>query len=1118
MMEQLRQTGLPIPDHVPWGTHLCQFYETKNDLLEVLVPYFREGLVGSEACVWVTYAPVSVEDATAALRAAVPDLDQRLADGQIEIVAHDEWYLKDGVFHLDDVLRAWSEKAASAVRQGYAGLRASGNAAFLFDENWSELMAYEEQVQAELGHHQIIALCSYPLDECSPSQFLQAVQTHDCAIVRRDGVWECIESKRNKQVLNRLFAKKQALDACICPMVMTDLDGKITYANPAAVKAWRYQSENEALGHHAADFVDDPLQLAACLENVRSNGKCTMELVAKRKDGSTFPAEVSGSLVLDDRGQPMGIVAFCIDLTDRRAAEARLKENEDRYRMLVETIRLGITLIDPRHRILAINEAHARMVGRTVKECLGQECFRVFEKRSEVCAQCPGTQAMKTGKTVEFETTVVRDDGTPYAARVQAFPVCAADGSPQGFVEVVEDVSERKGAEKQLAHFSAIVSSSRDAIIGATVDGVATSWNQGAVCLFGFEADEMIGRKISRLLPADRGDEIAAIFKRIKQEGAVEHYETVCRRKNDTFVDVSVTLSPIRDACGEIVGASAIVRDITERKRAEEMVRASEEKYRTYISNSSTGVFVCDCTGRYVEVNAAACRLLGYSNEELMQRGIPDVVSPEDVPSAMVSFEKMMETGHPVSTEFGFVCKDGARTFLSVDAVRLGADRAIGFCHDVSKRRNAEQSLKQYSSALEEANGRLEEACEQAQAANRAKSEFLANMSHEIRTPMTAILGYSDILLDDAEDEEIVNALKIIKRNGHHLLDIINDILDLSKIEAGRQDVAREACLPGEIVSNLIDTMRIRAEEKGLRLVATCDGDIPEIIVADAGRLQQIMVNLVGNAIKFTESGEIRVRTRVDRSIPDAPKLQFDVTDTGVGMTEKQMRLLFQPFSQVDGSARRRYGGTGLGLAISQRLARLLGGDISVRSKFGEGSTFSLTIALTPLDEFQLPHSPSIGTPEPNCPPEVGEQPSNSSDPFPQLAGRVLLAEDGPDNQRLIDLLLRRSGFEVTIAENGRIAVDLALAAARAGNPFNAILMDIQMPLMDGYEATRILRSAGYVEPIIALTAHAMSGDREKCLDCGCDDYVSKPVDRRGLFDVLGSWIKAATPEPSASR
>lgn len=425
----------------------------------------------------------------------------------------------------------------------------------------------------------------------------------------------------------------------------------------------------------------------------------------------------------------------------------------------------------------------------------------------------------------------------------------------------------------------------------------------------------------------------------------------------------------------------------------------------------------------------------------------------------------------------------------------------------------------------------MEEARDAANAASHAKSDFLANMSHEIRTPMTAILGFGEVLTNsESSDEECARAVETINRNGHHLLDLINNILDVSKIEVGLLEVEQELCSPLGVAHDVCDLLSIRAEEKSLELRVSCAGRVPSQIVSDGFRLKQALVNLVGNAIKFTTSGSIEIRLSCSRN---PGRLTFEVIDTGIGMTDEQTAAIFQPFSQADSTMTRRFGGTGLGLTITREIARLLGGDASVTSEPGVGSTFSLSIETGPLDDVAFVLSVD----------EVTESPSNQTESVtstvqnelvetnsaeggstdvraespkkhpptvsdnPQLSGRILVVEDGPDNQVLISFLLRKAGAKVEIAENGALGVEQALASRDAGQPYDLIIMDMQMPVMDGYAATSTLRESDWTGPIVALTAHALKEEADRCLAAGCDAYLRKPIERPEFFSVIGQHL-----------
>lgn len=406
--------------------------------------------------------------------------------------------------------------------------------------------------------------------------------------------------------------------------------------------------------------------------------------------------------------------------------------------------------------------------------------------------------------------------------------------------------------------------------------------------------------------------------------------------------------------------------------------------------------------------------------------------------------------------------------------------------------------------ALQAANQQVPEQKQAAELANEAKSRFLANMSHEIRTPLTSILGYADELLtDDLSEAETRQAVDMVARNGRHLLELVNDILDLSKIEADRLSVEIMDVSPATIASDVVSTLRGKADEKQLDLQVRFRGDIPETIQSDPTRLRQILTNLVGNAIKFTTEGSVQVWlsmsprsvdvSRVETDENSSPETQsllhFDVVDTGVGITPKQIEQLFQPFTQADSTTTRKFGGTGLGLTISRTLARLLGGDVTVQSVLNRGSTFTASVGTGPLDGVKL-----------FAEDELKNNASQYGAAAPQtdlrLDSRVLLAEDAPDNRLLVSRILERYGASVITAEDGRQAVDQALAAHAAGTPFDVILMDMQMPILDGCGATRELRKAGYTRPIIALTANILQSDLQDCLDAGCDAHPPKPINR----------------------
>ena len=528
---------------------------------------------------------------------------------------------------------------------------------------------------------------------------------------------------------------------------------------------------------------------------------------------------------------------------------------------------------------------------------------------------------------------------------------------------------------------------------------------------------------------------------------------------------------------------------------------------RSALDTLAEGLIVVDTKQQIVLANQAFAELVGDSPEKLLGRRAADLdwVDPagEPLAPAGVPWARALRDGEPVRNELIHIRnQDGElRTFIANCSPVLGSGGRHG---------GVLISLDDVT-ILEEHKVRLKIAKDEAEAANQAKSEFLANMSHEIRTPMNAILGFTEVLRRGYETSETERNrhLQTIHTSGEHLLQLINDILDLSKIESGRLEIERLPTAPHLVIQQVLRSLGAKAEEKGITLTLRVDGPVPATIESDPTRLRQIVTNLVSNAVKFTDEGGVEVIARFPSGGGDAhPVYGIDVVDTGIGLAPSAKESIFEPFVQADASITRKFGGTGLGLDISRRFARLLGGDIVVESELGKGSVFSVTVGTGPLDGVeQLTPEAALAAAE-----EQGEARSGRW-VFPE--SQLLVVDDGEENRELIELVLGEVGITVVGAENGQVGVEKALATR-----FDAILMDMQMPVMDGYTATRRLRDEGVETPILALTANAMKGFEQECLDAGCDGVLTKPVDIDALLEtlagVLGGERSSDAPEPVA--
>jgi two-component system CheB/CheR fusion protein len=663
--------------------------------------------------------------------------------------------------------------------------------------------------------------------------------------------------------------------------------------------------------------------------------------------------------------------------------------------------------------------------------------------------------------------------------------------------------------------FRLLVESTKDIIWSTDMDLNVTYVSPSIEQMLGFTPELSMARNLMDSMTAESSklacETLANILDAARSDPAILdrphtiELEFFHRDGGTVWTEVRATF--MLDADGRPAGIIGVTRDINDRHRAEEQLRISEERYRRLVETTSDWVWEVDDNAIYTYASPKVKQLLGYEPEEIIGRSAFELMPPEEAERLWPIFAATAEKREPImSLENAIMHKNGERMVVETTGLPLldAEGRLLGYqgCdRDVTARKHAERRLHEYASALESANQKLQDLCTDAQIATQAKSAFLANMSHEIRTPMTSILGFADELLGSLSKPADIEAAATIKRNGEYLLKLINNILDLSKIEAGRLEVETIACSPATIALEAVDLIRPRAAEKKLSLDVAIAGAIPERIQTDPHRLRQILINLLGNAVKFTASGGVRLTLALTHDANRNPLLQFEVSDTGIGMSAEQIASLFQPFTQADASTARRFGGTGLGLAISKRLAELLGGDITVRGAEGRGCIFTLSIAAGSLRGARMIADLSKAvTPQP----AAEDAPSSTA----RIEGRLLLVEDGPDNQRLIGYILEKAGAVVTMADNGQIGVEIALDAAQHGEPFDLILMDMQMPVLDGYEAARKLRAAGMKTPIVALTAHAMSGDRMKCLEAGCTDYVTKPIDRAALTETIRRCLR----------
>jgi PAS domain S-box-containing protein len=627
--------------------------------------------------------------------------------------------------------------------------------------------------------------------------------------------------------------------------------------------------------------------------------------------------------------------------------------------------------------------------------------------------------------------------------------------------------------------------------------------NPAALAIFGCkDENEFVDCTPDQLSPSHQPDgspsaEKASQMIGIAAKQGSHFFEWMHRRINGTEFPATVLLTKM-ELDGQTV-FQATVRDITEQKKTEKTLQTSERRLRLFAENISDVIWTMDFNGQFTYLSPSVERLLGYKWREGMRLTLGDIASPastargEEIIGGFVNQTRTGRRPENEIFEFELIRRNGSTVWTEIIVGGLYDELGelagiMGITRDITARRQMADDLRK--------------AKEVAETALKAKGRFLATVSHEIRTPMTAILGYADLLTDPTTtDAKRNNYAAVIRRNGEHLLALINDVLDLSKIEAGRLALDMRRCNVELLLADVASVVRPRALQQGIALSVEYACPIPETIFADTVRLRQAVLNLAGNAVKFTERGSVRI---VAAFLPawrdNVPAIQIDVIDTGIGIREETLPKLFQPFVQGETINPNNYGGTGLGLAISRQIVQLLGGELNVTSELGKGSDFTLIVPAGDVKEVPMLTEPSEA--------ELRIVGGGATTPDALNGVRVLLAEDGYDNRELIENILRKAGAEVVSVENGRLAVE----EAEAGG-FDVILMDMNMPELDGYAATRMLRDRGYRQPILALTANAMSDDDARCLDAGCDEHLPKPINRRQLLRTIAEYANKTLPE-----
>jgi PAS domain S-box-containing protein len=799
--------------------------------------------------------------------------------------------------------------------------------------------------------------------------------------------------------------------------------------------------------------------------------------------------------------------------------------------LVVSRTQSAVIITDPEGVIEWTSKGSTKLTEYAPEEAVGEKpVFLRTGPESDPAIVNRLSEAIEQGDRFTEEIVNYSKSGEKCWIAVDAEPIRDERGEVVNFIAIESDITERKESEQALADAHARLQGILDgatqvAIMATDATGMTTIFNTGAERMLGYTADEIVGKQ-SPIIAYDQSeltayaDELTeelgyqvigfeAFVARARRDG-YDAREWNCVTKDARCLTVNLVVTALRDELGDTTGFLVVAQDVSDRKRVEAELFRSDQRIRSIVENVLDAIITIDSQGVVQSYNPAADRIFGYTASEVIGNNV-NMLMPEPHQTSHDGYlEDYFKLGQAkmigTDREVMGLRKDGT-TFpmeLTVSEMLLGEEvHFIGTVRDITERKKAEQELI--------------DAREAAESANRAKSDFLAVMSHEIRTPMNGIIGMTELALDTVLSQEQQEYLTTVAAEANSLLSLMNDILDFSRIESGRLELDLQRFKLRERVEETLNTLALRARDKGLELTCTISDQIPDTVIGDFGVLRHTFVNLVGNAIKFTNQGSIDVQVEIEEDAEAEILLRFSIRDTGIGIPLDKQEMIFQAFAQADASTSRKFGGTGLGLAIASWLIKMMGGRIWVESEVGKGSTFRFSARFGLCGEADkqddtntppLPEQPgAINTAEDlRTGLHTSDTRTDTSPNRSNTALNILLAEDNPVNSRLAERLLQKGGHVVHIAKDGTQVLD-----ALDQSTFDLILMDIQMPELDGIAATAAIREmereTGAHIPIVAMTAHAMEGDKERFMSAGMDAYVAKPIKPKVLFATIDNLV-----------
>jgi PAS domain S-box-containing protein len=823
MSERTRKSGIGIIEDIPWGTHFCQFYQTKEELLDILVPYFKAGFENNEFCLWITAEPLDKQEALEAFSRALPNLKVYLEKGQGGIIPYDKWYLKDGIFNPDRVLNSLTIELNQALTRGYDGLRLAGNISWLERKNWRDFKDHEAAIEKIVDNSQMLAICSYCLDSCTASDFIDVVCNHQLAIIKKDDNWRVIEGNRHKQGALRTAEEKLRVmfESVPVPVVVTDLNGSVLDANETAVRQGGFNNKVEMIGLNCLKVVspEDVARVEVEMGKKLAEGNIeASEYTLIRKDGTEFIGEISASFIRDASGNPTAVMVIVRDISERKRAEKALRESEERYHSLITNIPDVIWTATTQGDIIFISPNTETIIGYTQEEILRggyQMLFKIIHP----------------------------DDFNRVSGRLK----------PQ--------------IERGMP----------------------------------FDAEYRIQSKAGQW-----------VWLHTRTNAAY-------KKGNITYID-------------------GITTDITERKRIEEALQKSEAEYRLLVENANEGIIVV-CDGMIQFINPKVVEIAGYSRDEVISTPFINLLKSEDTELILSRYQHRVKGAQlPKIYDLKIIDKNGNTKRININVVVTnweGRPATLNFMTDITERQRMEEQLKEYSESLEKMvdmrTRELKEAQEKLVRTEKlaAIGQLAGSVSHELRSPLAAIRTSAYFLkakLGNTDDDKVTKHLAMLDKQVTVCDKIITDILGLARLE--KPKVA-------EINVNKMIQEQVKAIEKPKNLeISTILAENLPAVMADSSQLERVLLNLISNAIQaMPRGGKLIFYTNQKNDF-----VEVKVTDTGDGIASENLIKVFEPLFTTKAK------GVGLGLSISKALIEKQGGTLEVESQVGQGTTFTIRL------------------------------------------------------------------------------------------------------------------------------------------------------------------------------